>query len=1125
MTTQEKICQWLERIGNSYPELQAEARQAIVQLEQQQQRQELINEIMQAMRGTWLLQELLQTTANRLHEALGVSRCLIFRPDGQNQMVVNHVSEATSEGESLLGINCEFYGYYHEQLSQGESLVLPCIDASFPEVLQASARECGMRSLLIVPLLHGQTYIGGISLHQCDRSREWTADEIAFVKTIADHFALAIIQATLLEQTQAELQEYASVVEELRESERRFRAIFNGTFQFTGLLTPEGNIRSVNQAVLDFLGLELEGIVGRPFWKGRWWRNRTQAQRVLQAAIASAATGQFIRYELEVIGKDGTPASIDFSLQPLTDETSKVEMLIAEGRDITELKSAQAALYRANEELEMRVSTRTAALRETNHQLLSEIIERHATQEQLRRSQEMLQMIIDNIPQSVFWKDTNSVYLGCNRNFAMMARLENTADIIGKTDYDLRYRKEEAEIYCKSDARVIERDKPEYFILAPYRLGNNQPVWLETKKVPLHDTKGQVIGVLGTVEDITERYQAQKALEKSEERFRFLAESIPQHVWIAQADGSLEYVNQQMLSYAGVSDGQILGWEWTQLIHPEDLAQCLESMQQSLTTGEPYEMELRFFRARDNSYRWHLSRALALRDESGNIVNWFGTNTDIHDFKVAEQALRHSEERFRNLVETSSDWVWEVDEHGVYTYASPKVRDILGYQPQEVVGETPFEFMPPQEAERIANIWAAHVEAKRPFQCLENVNVHKNGHLVVIETNGIPFFDAEGKFRGYRGIDRDITERKRAEEELQQAKDQLRAVLDAVPGLVSWMSADLRYLGVNHHLANSFHSSPEEFVGREIGFLESSADFAALIHSLFTSNEQQISAEINSDVNGEPRSYLLVAQKYQQGAAAVSVGIDISDRKRLEEELRQALAKEKELNELKSRFIAMTSHEFRTPLSTILSSAELLEHYRHNWTNEKQLTHLHRIQTAVKHMTQMLNDVLIIGKGEAGKLNFKPTALDLVVYCQNLVEQVQLNAGNQQTISFETEFSSLCCCMDEKLLGHILNNLLSNAIKYSPVGSTVTLTLTCGHKYATLAIKDQGIGIPREDLPLLFESFHRATNVGNIQGTGLGLAIVKKCVDAHQGEISVTSEIGVGTTFRVKLPLQPSGAR
>jgi signal transduction histidine kinase len=258
---------------------------------------------------------------------------------------------------------------------------------------------------------------------------------------------------------------------------------------------------------------------------------------------------------------------------------------------------------------------------------------------------------------------------------------------------------------------------------------------------------------------------------------------------------------------------------------------------------------------------------------------------------------------------------------------------------------------------------------------------------------------------------------------------------------------------------------------------------------------------------------------------------------------RQALAKEKELNELRSRFITVASHEFRTPLTAILSAAELLEHYSHKHTENKKLSYLHRIQNSVHHMTDLLNDVLLIAKSEAGKIEFNPTPIELVKFCQELTEEIQLSYGNRHLISFIS-----CCtfpapipgnapaCMDEKLLRHILSNLLSNAIKYSPPGSAIYFRLALADgtakegeregegegrpkRFAVFEIQDSGMGIPPEDRPRLFESFHRANNVGTIPGTGLGLAIVKNSVNIHGGEISVNSEVGAGTTFTVKLPL------
>ncbi|MBD1808485.1 hybrid sensor histidine kinase/response regulator [Microcoleus sp. FACHB-SPT15] len=246
---------------------------------------------------------------------------------------------------------------------------------------------------------------------------------------------------------------------------------------------------------------------------------------------------------------------------------------------------------------------------------------------------------------------------------------------------------------------------------------------------------------------------------------------------------------------------------------------------------------------------------------------------------------------------------------------------------------------------------------------------------------------------------------------------------------------------------------------------------------------------------------------------------EITERQRLEEELRNALMKEKELSDLKSNIISVVSHEYRTPLATILSSTELLENYSHKWDQEKRQRHFKRIENSVHHLTQLVNDVLIISKAEAGKLDFNPVPLELVEFCYQLVEELQLTASTQHNISFLCQTSSIKACLDEKLLRQFLTNLLSNAIKYSPHGGNVQLELECKQDVTIFRIRDQGIGIPLKDQDQLFEAFHRSSNVGTISGTGLGLAIVKKCVDIHNGQIAVESEVGTGTTFIITIPL------
>ncbi|MCC3413602.1 MAG: PAS domain S-box protein [Microcoleus sp. PH2017_29_MFU_D_A] len=246
---------------------------------------------------------------------------------------------------------------------------------------------------------------------------------------------------------------------------------------------------------------------------------------------------------------------------------------------------------------------------------------------------------------------------------------------------------------------------------------------------------------------------------------------------------------------------------------------------------------------------------------------------------------------------------------------------------------------------------------------------------------------------------------------------------------------------------------------------------------------------------------------------------DISDRKRAEAEILKALAREKELSELRAKFVTMVSHEFRTPLTTIQFSAGLLQDYSAKWSEEKKSTHFVRIQLAIKRMTELLEDILVIGKIEANTLPFQPISLNLEKFCRQLVEEQQLNDSNQHPIAFIHEGGNCDAQMDEKLLRQMLGNVLSNAIKYSPAGSSVSLRLNCQNGKAVFQVQDQGIGIPQTDIERILETFYRATNVGTISGTGLGLAIVKRAVELHGGKLAIESQEGKSTTFTITLPL------
>ncbi|MBD1911740.1 MULTISPECIES: PAS domain-containing sensor histidine kinase [unclassified Leptolyngbya] len=257
----------------------------------------------------------------------------------------------------------------------------------------------------------------------------------------------------------------------------------------------------------------------------------------------------------------------------------------------------------------------------------------------------------------------------------------------------------------------------------------------------------------------------------------------------------------------------------------------------------------------------------------------------------------------------------------------------------------------------------------------------------------------------------------------------------------------------------------------------------------------------------------------------IAVQRDINQRKRVETELQNTLQQQIEVSQMRSRFVSMTSHEFRTPLTSILSASELLEHYGHAWTEEERLEQLHLIQSTVQHMTQLLDDILLIGRSEGGRLEVYPVWFDVVTFCHTLTSSIQNSVGREHLITFDSQITRPYAFLDQKLLQRILSNLLSNAAKYSPQGTLIRFDLEQDVDNLTFIIQDEGIGIPIEDQAHLFDFFYRGNNVGTTPGTGLGLAIVKNCVDLCKGQIRVESTPNVGTLFRVTLPASTEATR
>lgn len=436
--------------------------------------------------------------------------------------------------------------------------------------------------------------------------------------------------------------------------------------------------------------------------------------------------------------------------------------------------------------------------------------------------------------------------------------------------------------------------------------------------------------------------------------------------------------------------------------------------------------------------------------------------------------------------------------------------------------------------------------------------------------------------RIFTGIVHDLTQQKTAESALQKEKERAQRYLNIANAIIVILDKDgkvkllndkgRQVLGVteneaigkdwaDHFIPESYRSEVKVVFralmdGRDIEYYENfvlsasgKKHLVAWHNTLLKNDAGQITGSLSSGIDisaqreAEDRIIRLnqelekrVASRTEELAEVVNqlLGInkqlkhEISEREAAEEALRTkekqlttALEKEKELNELKSRFVSMASHEFRTPLSTILSSADLIEAYTEQEQQKKRLRHTQRIKSSVANLTSILNDFLSLSRLEEGKLRLNPSRFELPEVWTEVEEGVQGMLKKGQTLSISGLEGIPALHTDRRILQNIFYNLLSNAIKYSGAGQPIECRVLCSNGDLKIAIEDHGIGIPKSEQQHLFTRFFRAHNVENIQGTGLGLNIVKGYVDLLEGSISFESTPDEGSTFRVNIPLNP----
>ena len=540
----------------------------------------------------------------------------------------------------------------------------------------------------------------------------------------------------------------------------------------------------------------------------------------------------------------------------------------------------------------------------------------------------------------------------------------------------------------------------------------------------------------------------------------------------------------------------------------------------------------------------------------------------------SEQSLR-----LEAIFNTVTDGIITINRSGLIETVNPAAAAIFGYEKGEIVGQNIKVLMPePYHTKHDSYIQNYHSTGERKIIGIgrEVKGRRKNGSV-------FPFFLSVSEVKLeeriiYTGVIHDISDLKRAEKAVLDSQRQLDAIINnAVDGIITINERGIMQI-VNPAAAQLFGYKPEELIGQNVGIITPSPHqtqhdsyinkyiatgerkiigigrevvgqrkdgsmfpcllsvseinmgnsrlFAGMIHDLTEQKAHEADIKrLNSELEKrvEERTEKLVEVINKHLATNEALKKEIQERKAVEAalqksqaEVRNALEKERELNELKSRFVSMASHEFRTPLSTILTSASLIGRYNDAGTEEKRAKHINRIKSAVGNLTGILNDFLSLSKLEEGKFENQPETFDLEELVLKTIDEIKLITKPNQTIIYQHEGSNEVT-LDRKFSRNICINLLSNAIKYSEKDIFINTSIT--PKRIQIVVKDQGIGIPKEEQEYLFTRFFRAKNATNIQGTGLGLNIVRKYLELMNGSITFESELQVGTTFTITFPL------
>lgn len=657
---------------------------------------------------------------------------------------------------------------------------------------------------------------------------------------------------------------------------------------------------------------------------------------------------------------------------------------------------------------------------------------------------------------------------------------------------------------------------------------NGELYWESAIITPVKNKNGNIISYIALKEDITEQKIIREKLIESEIHFRLLFENSLIGMYLTSPDGQILNANKAfytMLGFKSLDEIKKINLETDDdvVVNRKEFKNIIQK------NGYVIGLES-IWSNKNNELIYIRENARKYEDQNGNFF-YEGTVENITKEKYAEKALREIHEFNKKIISVGELGYAIYDENGKCIDANEAAADILGtnisvllktnykknknwkyFRLIEIAEKCLFDGTPAREIVQGESSYKKDVWLELNFSRLLRGN---KSELLVIIKDISPYMNARRKQIQIKSEYINLIKNVNVPIFGLDSKHQIYEWNNALEKLTGYKRNEVKNKKVdaifnienNRNIINFLNQEQKQNIyNEEICIVGKKGNSIRLI----------ISSTIQKNEKGKITGIIFIAQDItEREQYKVSLEKQVEERTH---ELIQSLKKEKALGELKSQFVSMASHEFRTPLSAISFASGFLEKYWNKIDERKRNLKLNKIETQVKHMTSLLDDILTYGKTEAGKIKFEPKHIDLIDFIKSIIEDVKIATRNSHKINFKFNNKTCEILLDEKIGRNIFINLISNAIKFSPNEEAVYVNLSSNNTMVNIEVMDKGIGISEKDLKTIFAPFQRGNNANTIQGTGLGLAIVKQSVDMMKGEIKIESEVGKGTSIIISLP-------